>query len=164
MEYSFKEELKKYGLNDKEISIYIFLLSSGSKSISKITTGLGIPRTTIVENISRLVEKGLVAESIENSKKHFIAESPLKLKEILSNKRRSVEQELQSLNKMDTVLPSIVNSLMMHQLKESSEDISIRFYKTKRDVWKGYLESLKSSEVVGLCTGHSMHFFQHQSY
>ena len=46
---------------------------------------------------------------------------------------------------------TLLNSLSLDKLNSVSNDISIRFYKTKRDVWKGYQESMKSKEVYSFC-------------
>lgn len=151
MKYSFKDELKNYGLNDKEISIYIALLSSTAMTVKSICVNTKIPRTTVIENLERLKVKGLVAETVDKISKRFVAESPLKLKDLILEKKENLEAELTKLKKLDKDFPLLFNSIMLNKSDIEDNDISIKFYKGKVSVWNLYKESLKCNEVYSFC-------------
>ena len=62
-----RETLRKIGLTDGEVNIYLFLLKKGHSKATVISKELGVARTTIYRFLSSLHEKGLISENIQNN-------------------------------------------------------------------------------------------------
>ena len=62
-----RESLKRIGLADEEINIYILLLRKGASKATTISKDLGVARTTTYRFLASLQEKGLVSENIQNN-------------------------------------------------------------------------------------------------
>ncbi|MFZ5954812.1 MAG: TrmB family transcriptional regulator [Nanoarchaeota archaeon] len=99
-----KTALLEWGLAERESEVYLFLLKRGSESANEISKSTGILRQTIYEIIGKLESKGLINETTFNNKKYFEATSPEKLKDILEEKTRIIEDimpSLESLKELD---------------------------------------------------------------
>ena len=87
-----KSILKKIGLNDKEIKVYLTLLEYGAISVrgladlSKINRGI----------LKKLQEQGLVSFYHEETKQKFVAEEPDKLLDLLKQKEQELKKTKQS--------------------------------------------------------------------
>ena len=78
--------LKKFGLNDKEIKIYLTLLKLGPTSVRKIAEKSGINRGTSYDVLKNLRTLGLVTYYHKATKQFFVAEDPHKLLEATDSK------------------------------------------------------------------------------
>lgn len=91
--------LQKTGLNQKEISTYLALLTLGSSSVRKVAEKAGLNRGVTYESLKELQKLGLVAYYHKDKHQHFTAEVPATLLKILSRKKseiESIEKELES--------------------------------------------------------------------
>jgi HTH-type transcriptional regulator, sugar sensing transcriptional regulator len=68
--------LKKFGLNDKEISIYLSLLKLGSAPVRAVALQAEINRTTTHDILNKLIDEGLVSFVDKTKHRYFTAESP----------------------------------------------------------------------------------------
>ena len=66
-----KETLRKIGLTEEEINIYILLLRKGGSKATLLSKDLGVARTTVYRFLASLHDKGLVGENIQNNVKFF---------------------------------------------------------------------------------------------
>lgn len=151
---SFEKDklLKDLGLNNSEINIYTGLLKLGPSSYASLVNMIRIPRTTIIENIGRLVEKGLVVETVKESKKMFQAEDPVKIKLLLVDKRLDLESKLKRIDSLELKLPSLIASVMSGQYTDMESGVpTIKIYKGKRKVWNMYEDTQKSKVVYSFC-------------
>ena len=71
-------ELRKLGLTEKEVRVYLAGLELGPSSVQKIAEMAKITRPTSYEIIKKLEQKGLFAKTTQNKKRHFSAQSPEK--------------------------------------------------------------------------------------
>ncbi|MDQ6985557.1 MAG: helix-turn-helix domain-containing protein [Candidatus Dojkabacteria bacterium] len=85
------ELLSKLYISEIEATIYISLLDSGLISITDIAKRTGIPRTTVHENIGKLLEMGMVTYAIHGKTKKIAPEPPNKLKVIIADKLANIE-------------------------------------------------------------------------
>jgi len=92
-----KNRLKEFGLDEREIDIYLYLLKDKDIPAYKIASRTNIPRTTVYKILESLSNQGLVSQWSKNSVKHFSAENPKKLSELLENKRKALEEVLPDL-------------------------------------------------------------------
>ena len=82
--------LRSLGFNDKEIRVYLMLLSGGPSSVRKLSKDTDINRGTVYEILKALQEKGLAGMYHKHKKQFFLAEDPEKLMEVTERKERSV--------------------------------------------------------------------------
>ncbi|MEN9921538.1 MAG: hypothetical protein RLZZ517_516 [Candidatus Parcubacteria bacterium] len=89
--------LKLFGLKEGEITTYLFLLSNRDLPAYKIATGTNIPRTTVYKHLESLEKQGLVSKWSKNSVKHFSAENPKRLEQLLNFKKEALNNILPEL-------------------------------------------------------------------
>ena len=82
---------EKFGLNDKEISLYLFVLANSDSGAREIEKNTGIGRTYVYDLSQKLIEKGFLTQIEKAKKKVFNAVSP---KEILSNQKNVLWEKL----------------------------------------------------------------------
>lgn len=125
--------LKQFGLNDKEIKVYLASLELGTASVLNISKKARLKRPTTYIVLESLLEKGLVSEVPRKNKTLFIAENP----ELLTKKLKEREQALaQSL----PFLKSIYNI--------SEKKPEVRFYEGRKGVETVYNEIMSSKEEI----------------
>lgn len=99
--------LKRIGLDEKEIEVYLAVLSLKSGRASTIAKAARQARSNTYLLLRSLEEKGLVSELERGKVIHFMAEPPQRLKQYVEER----ERELHSLNPLiDGILP-ILSSL-----------------------------------------------------
>ncbi|HTK04117.1 MAG TPA: helix-turn-helix domain-containing protein [Candidatus Eisenbacteria bacterium] len=82
--------LQSLGFSDKEIRIYLTLLSGGPSSVRKLAKDTEINRGTVYEVLKSLQENGLAGMYQKHKKQFFLAEDPEKLVEVTERKERTV--------------------------------------------------------------------------
>ena len=85
-------ELRKLGLTEKEVGVYLAGLELGPSSVQKIAQKAGLTRPTTYEIIKKLEEKGLFIETGKKGKRDFVAQSPDKILGILRIQKREIEE------------------------------------------------------------------------
>lgn len=98
------EALRKIGLTENEVKIYIDLLKSGSSTAYEIGKRTGIYRVHIYDKLEQLMDKGLVTHVYRSAKKFFQATSPEKIKQYLGDKKRDLEMQEEA---VDSILPEL---------------------------------------------------------
>ena len=102
------ENFLQFGLNEKEISVYLSLISSGPSPVRLISSRSGVNRGTTYDILKDLVKQGLVSYYKHGEKKqYFVAEPPQKLLDAIENKRRSLETLKLHINKALPELESL---------------------------------------------------------
>lgn len=86
-----EKTLEKLGLSDKEIKVYLSVLSLGGSSVRKIADSSGINRGTTYDILKHLMELDLVRYYQEDKKQYFIAEDPEKLTKALEKKKTELD-------------------------------------------------------------------------
>jgi len=129
--------LRKIGLDEKEISIYITLLRLGNTTASMISKETSIDRATCYRYIDSLINKGLISYSIKNNVKYFTPSHPDKILKDLKEK----ESEYKKL------IPELVNISNI-----SKQDTTAEVYKGKeglKTVLREVLRTKKDHLVLG---------------
>ncbi len=98
----FIEDLKKYGLSEKEARLYIALLKLGPSTVNNIAEEADIVRTTTYEILKKLREEGIVASMTLNNILNFEAADPEKLAQILDERKKYVTNILSNLKNLRT--------------------------------------------------------------
>ena len=89
--------LKKLGLNDKEIKVYLALLEEGPSTAGKILKKAEIHNSVFHFNINRLIEKGLVSYLKKGKFKVYQAAEPDNFLTYLHDKEKEVQNILPEL-------------------------------------------------------------------
>lgn len=95
-----EDTLREFGLTEKEIKVYLALLSLGTALVQDIAKKAGTYRTYTYEVLKSLMEKGLVSYVIKSGKQYFEVAEPEKLLNILKEKEKKIEQILPELKEI----------------------------------------------------------------
>ena len=87
-----KQILKEFGLSGNEEIVYLNLLELGTINAGKLIKKTGLHRAAVYDNLDLLSEKGLVSYVVKANRKYFIAQPPVRLKEILDTNLEKVEK------------------------------------------------------------------------
>jgi len=85
-------ELRKLGLTEKEVKVYLAGLELGPSSVQNIAKSAKVTRPTAYETIKKLEEKGLFKETKDKGKKALIAQSPERILGILRIQKKEIEE------------------------------------------------------------------------
>ncbi|OGE76469.1 MAG: hypothetical protein A3A83_00050 [Candidatus Doudnabacteria bacterium RIFCSPLOWO2_01_FULL_48_57] len=90
------ENLLQFGLDEKEISVYLSLISLGPAPASAISKQSQVNRGTTYDILERLMKLGLVSfynayKQDDSKKQHYVAEPPQKLVNAVENKKRNLD-------------------------------------------------------------------------
>lgn len=86
-------DLFKLGFTENEAKVYPALLDSGPSTITKIISQTHLHKQIIYDNLQRLTVKGLVSYVIQSNRKYFKAVSPEKIKDLLEEQKKDLEQK-----------------------------------------------------------------------
>lgn len=91
----FVENLRQLGLGEKEISVYLALISAGPTPVRTLAQKAGVNRGTTYDILKGLIDEGLVSYykqyNRSDKKQYFIAEPPQNILDAIENKKRSLE-------------------------------------------------------------------------
>jgi sugar-specific transcriptional regulator TrmB len=121
LELPIELELKKLGLKEKEVKVYLAGLELGPNSIKNIAEKVKIPRPTVYEIVKKLEEKGLFVETKKGKKRLFVAQSPSQILRFLRIKKREIEEKERELTRIVSIL----------EAKYSREKEGIRIFQGK---------------------------------
>lgn len=99
--------LKKLGLSDKEVKVYISLLEYGAISVRSLAELAGLNRGTTYDILKRLQEVGLVSYYHQHTKQKFIAEDPEKLLGLIESKEKEIKNVKSGINNLIPELKSL---------------------------------------------------------
>jgi len=86
-------ELRKLGLKEKEVKVYLAGLELGPNSVQHIAEKTGISRPTVYEVIKSLKKKKLFSETKEGKKRYFTAQSPAHILGVLKIQKKEIEEK-----------------------------------------------------------------------
>lgn len=95
----YSQILNELGLSINEAKIYETLLQEKETTVSNISRKSKIHRRNIYDSMNRLIEKGLVFEIIGRGDTLFKPVEPMKLMELVDEKRTRLEKAMPSLMK-----------------------------------------------------------------
>lgn len=123
---SKEQILKDLGLSDKEVKVYLTLLSTGQVTANTIAERADLNRVTCYDVLKYLIEKGLTSYVIKSGIKYFEAAEPQTLLGDLQEKERKLQTilpELEALKGFLTEKPSVELYEGIAGLKTAVEDI-----------------------------------------
>lgn len=94
----YTQLLQRLGLSPNEAKIYQALLSFGGNTVSTISLRAKVHRRNVYDSLNRLIEKGLVYRVFsEGGDQIYEAVAPVKLREIIEEEERLLDQHLPSM-------------------------------------------------------------------
>ncbi len=118
--------LKRFGLNDKEISVYLALLRGGTLTGGAVASKTHLHRRTAYDILDALMEKGLVTHSIRERRRFFQATPPKNFLGIIKEQEESIKgilPELETLQREATNSANAEVFMGIKSVKKIFEDI-----------------------------------------
>ncbi len=142
-----EEALKKFGLTDKEIAVFLASLELGQSSVNTIARRSNTFRTYCYDILEALMDKGLVRYVIKSGIKYFEAVEPDKLIDILRERQDQIRAVLPQLNE---IKGSVVDTplVQFYEGKEGIKTIHEDIIKTKPKEVLVYGNTGKHYEVM----------------
>lgn len=122
----FEKYLTDIGLSEKEVAVYVALLSFDKALVSDISEKASIKRPTTYVILDTLEKKGLVSETNIGKKTYYIAEPPEKL-------GLFVERQIHLLEENKKGLDLVIPQLKVIQ-REQGEKPLVQFFEGKEGV------------------------------
>lgn len=139
-----KTILKKIGLSDHEITVYLKLLEAEGSLASKIGDKIGMNRTQTYDILKSLISKGLVSYVIKDNKRYYMGAHPDRLVEYVKEKEKEIkDQEI----KIQKIIPEL---LALRTPKNDKTKVQIYCGKEGiKTVYNNILKNAKEYFVLG---------------
>jgi sugar-specific transcriptional regulator TrmB len=124
------EKLKKTGLEEKEATIYGYLVESGGAFPSEISEHTKINRSTVYKTLGILSVRGLVGEVEKKKKLFYYPESPAKFLRAMKTKISFAED---AYKKAESLIPELEGFFKNHENKPR-----VTFYEGREQVIAAY--------------------------
>ena len=143
--------LRKIGLTESEIKVYLALIKLGTSSKGNLIKESKIAPSKIYEITDKLIDKGLCSTIIKNGVKHFMGAPPVRIRDYLRKKQEEILQEEKELEKIMPKLQSHYDNI--------PESVKVEVFigwKGMETVYVNLLEMAKKNEevyIIGAGTG-----------
>lgn len=118
--------LKKLGVSDKEIKVYLGLIEYGAISVRGLADVVNLNRGTVYDILKKLQELGLVSYYHHATKQKFVAEEPDQLIKLVDNEEAKIKRT-------KTAILEIIPELKSLQDKGGNKPTS-KFYEGKSGI------------------------------
>jgi len=136
-----ENSLKRVGLTDGEIKVYVALLGSGETTTGSIVKESRVSSSKVYPILDRLVNMGLVTHIKKGKTRHFRTTSPGKILEMLEKRKRRIDEQRLEIEK---VLPAL---LAREKQKAPGHEAAVyEGYKAVKTYFKSMLIESKSGE------------------
>ena len=115
---ALKDTFVQLGLPEHGYRVYLYLLEHGSSNARAIAESLGMPRPSVYDMLSLLMQKGLITERNEENKKQFQVDDVKSLSRLFEDKIETLQK---GKIEIDEILPSLISQSASIQPK-------IKFY------------------------------------
>jgi sugar-specific transcriptional regulator TrmB len=147
---NIEETLKQIGLTSSEIKVYLALLKIGTATKGPIVEQAKIAPSKIYDVLGKLIDKGLVSFIIKNNVKNYSCAPLNRIKDYLKDKKKEIEKEEESIDKLLPMLASFQNSE-----SKTTAEIFIG-WKGMETAYSSVLERIKQGEnayILGASSG-----------
>lgn len=140
-----KEVLKKFGLTDNEIKVYIKLLTLGESNASNLGKETRMERRTVYDVIQKLLEKSLVSFIEKEDKKFYRVVNPIRLLDILDEKEENLRKIRQEFVKLIPALEELT--------RKGEKQVDARILFGREGIKTMYMDEIKEGKTVyAICT------------
>src|SRR3989338_7274607 len=122
----YENAIKGFGLNEKEVAIYLACLELGSATTPILAKKSGLKRTTVYSILDHLVALGVVNQILKGKLKQFSPVDPEYLIDILESRKEKLTTALpylQELFNKQTSRPKIFFFERKESLKQIYDDV-----------------------------------------
>lgn len=141
-----EDVFKQLNLSPEHARVYQASLESGPSPASSLAQKAKVPRSTCYGLLYDLIRKGLVSSVKTETKKIFSPESPERLKDLVAEKEKEIERNLEALSRD---LPSFETIFESHK----PQFPKVRFYEGEDGLKTVYYDSLSADEILIICQG-----------
>jgi sugar-specific transcriptional regulator TrmB len=136
-----QDYLQNLGLSEVEAKVYTGLLEHGPSTVMELAKHLHMKRITVHFNVENLIQKGLIAQTKEGTRRKVFAETPDKLLSLVEDQERSI---LEIKKEFPNVLKEIKTIVPQYQ---PMSEVELSYYEGKKGVYRIYEEALSASEM-----------------
>lgn len=133
----YQDIFQELGFSKNSAAVYETLVLHGELSVGTIATKSGVHRRNVYDVLHKLVEEGFVFEVLESKQSFYQAVNPVKLRELIEEKR----------NKLESVLPELEKRFRADPPKQA-----VYVYRGIEG-WKNYLRDIIRSKEDFYCIG-----------
>ncbi|BCX14169.1 MAG: hypothetical protein KatS3mg085_701 [Candidatus Dojkabacteria bacterium] len=148
------EYLTQFGLNSKEINVYLTLLRIGPSSVMKIARETGIKRSTTHNVVEDLVAKGLASQTYYGARRMVVAEPPEKLSVIIDSKKWEIQKLEESIDEVVSRINEVVPT------KDKMNDVDVKYFDGDNGFKDVVQRALKSGSKEILIISNVSEFFK----
>lgn len=137
-------ELKKLGLTDKEIEIYLAGLKAGPLSVQKLAEIAKVKRPTAYEVLSRLKELNLATQNLKGKKRFFEMATPQKLLRFAEEKKEDALEMEKNVLKIISNLEAmagktdLATDVKIYEGWDGIDEVMVMFAKTDAPFYSIY--------------------------
>ncbi|MFA6272088.1 MAG: helix-turn-helix domain-containing protein [Patescibacteria group bacterium] len=132
--------LVQIGLTEKEAAVYEALLELGKAGMGGLLKKIPYKRGNAYDLVKALIDKGLVTETVIKGKKVFVIEPPERIKVLLDEREKTVQQQAKTLNANYESLNSLYRITMNKP--------GVRYFEGKEGIIKIYEELLANNQPI----------------
>jgi sugar-specific transcriptional regulator TrmB len=140
MEDSIVPTLRKVGLTEGEIRVYLSLVRLGSVTVGPVIDKARISSSKVYIVLEKLVQKGLVSYILKEKTRYFQANQPIALLDYVAIKERELQEERESLRQ-------VISQIETLQSTDKPEEA--RIYKGYEGMKTGIFEAIKTIPEKG---------------
>ncbi len=135
---NIKKVLAHLDLEEREVDVYCALLSLGPAAIREVAEKAQVNRGTTHEILKRMLKRGLVSYYPKGKRRHFCAEPPEKLMEIVNEKQENLRHA--AIQLVNEVVPQL------SRLKPDSGSPKVTYYEGDDGIEKVLRDILSTTE------------------
>lgn len=139
--------LQSINITPNAFEVYKYLLIHGSGTVKEIAKDLNIARTTVHQNIEKLVTLGILYQVQKGSSRILYAAEPEIFSDILDNFIQQKSNESEKLSSIETNVNSLINELNFDDNRTIGDRVNIKYLEDKAAISSLYDEILKSDEI-----------------
>ncbi len=140
--------LRKFGLSEKEATVYVACLELGDSLASEISLKSNLPRTLIYDILERLIDLGLVSYAIKNNRKYFRAADPNELIRISKEKEETIKKILPKLEDLQKLKGVKRPKVEIYEGKEGMKTVMNDILRSNVKEFLSYGSSRSSYEII----------------
>jgi len=138
-----EDALRRIGLTNGEIKVYLALLELGSTTTGALIKKSKVSGSKTYEVLDRLGGKGLVGSVVKNNVKYFEAASPERIKDYLEEKKKEIDREKEEIEK---IIPALISKQSVAKRGEAKIFFGFEGAKT---VYEDVQNLKKGEEILG---------------
>ena len=134
------QALKKIGLTDSEIKVYLSLLKLGSVTTGILTKETKLHKSRVYECLNRLIEKGLVGYVVGDFAKYFSATHPERLLDYLDERKKQIDAEKEEIQK---IIPELLK-----EKRYNIEETEVQIFKGKEGLKTIHFDIIRNAKEI----------------